>query len=271
MAESEQLTYPHSRPRDSWAKHLLKRLWLPLLLLLIYSVVALSLEHWLFGDDVTIDGSVQALASVFLGALLALRINTAYSRWWEGRTLWGGLVNVSRNLSATIAALSGLEAEDRQRACKLIGEFPGVLAKNLREAPTPTHHPSETTRSLLLQYESWRKAGRIEHVEWYRLSRLTDELLNICGGCERIKRSPLMRPFRAIVEASVIIYLMATPLAMTNHAGAVAITLVAGMFFLAMEQVANDIEEPFGVAPDDLPLEDLDGVIQRSVKQLLEH
>lgn len=262
-------TYPHSQPRDSWAGHLAKKLWLPLIGLLIYSVAIIKLEHYVFGEDLIVDSSVQALASVFLGALLALRINTAYSRWWEGRTLWGGLVNVSRNLAATVSALSGIGQEERERCREALCEYPGILAKNLREEPTETHYPVELTKRLLLEYECWYKEGKIDHIEWYRLCRLTDSLLDICGGCERIKRSPLMRPFRAIVEASVVIYLLATPLAMPNHSLAIGITVLAGTFFMAMEQVANDIEEPFGVAPDDLPLEDLDAVIQRSVRQLL--
>ncbi len=34
-----------------------------------------------------------------LAALLVLRTNAGYERWWEGRKLWGGIVNQSRNLA----------------------------------------------------------------------------------------------------------------------------------------------------------------------------
>src|SRR5262249_39832834 len=39
-----------------------------------------------------------------LSLLLVLRTNAGYDRWWEGRRLWGGIVNQSRNLA--IAPLS---------------------------------------------------------------------------------------------------------------------------------------------------------------------
>src|ERR1700742_4562457 len=41
--------------------------------------------------------------SVFvISMVLVFRINTAYDRWWEGRKLWGSLVNNSRNLAMKI-------------------------------------------------------------------------------------------------------------------------------------------------------------------------
>jgi putative membrane protein len=42
-----------------------------------------------------------------LSMLLVFRINTAYERWWEGRKLWGSLVNNSRSLMSKIQSLLG--------------------------------------------------------------------------------------------------------------------------------------------------------------------
>ena len=48
---------------------------------------------------------VHSLLGFVLSLLLVFRTNTAYDRWWEGRRLWGSLVNSSRNLSIKLDAL----------------------------------------------------------------------------------------------------------------------------------------------------------------------
>src|SRR5687767_908983 len=39
------------------------------------------------------------LIGVPLGLLLVFRTNTSYDRYWEGRRLWGAIVNDTRNLA----------------------------------------------------------------------------------------------------------------------------------------------------------------------------
>jgi putative membrane protein len=43
--------------------------------------------------------TIFSLLGVVLSILLSFRTNTAYDRWWEGRKLWGDLVNNCRNLA----------------------------------------------------------------------------------------------------------------------------------------------------------------------------
>src|SRR5688572_15846998 len=47
---------------------------------------------------VAIPSTLHALVGVALGLLLVFRTNAAYDRYWEGRRLWGGIVNECRNL-----------------------------------------------------------------------------------------------------------------------------------------------------------------------------
>jgi ion channel-forming bestrophin family protein len=44
------------------------------------------------------------IAGAALGLLLILRTNAGYGRLWEGRTLWGGIVNQNRNLTLELLA-----------------------------------------------------------------------------------------------------------------------------------------------------------------------
>ncbi|NOK16886.1 bestrophin family protein [Corallococcus carmarthensis] len=54
------------------------------------------------------------LLAAALGVLLGFRNNSAYERWWEARTLWGGLVNASRTLARQV--LTFLPAPRAQRS-----------------------------------------------------------------------------------------------------------------------------------------------------------
>src|SRR5262245_45092381 len=51
--------------------------------------------------DLSIPASVHTLVGVALGLLLVFRTNASYDRFWEGRRLWGSIVNESRNLART--------------------------------------------------------------------------------------------------------------------------------------------------------------------------
>lgn len=53
------------------------------------------------------------LLSFVLSLLLVFRTNTAYDRWWEGRKLWGKLVNDSRNFAIKMNAI--LEDKDLKK------------------------------------------------------------------------------------------------------------------------------------------------------------
>src|SRR3954467_1926460 len=48
--------------------------------------------------------AMHSLLGIVLGLFLVFRTNTAYDRWWEGRRLWGGLVNSARNFAIKLNA-----------------------------------------------------------------------------------------------------------------------------------------------------------------------
>ncbi len=65
--------------------------------------------------------------------LLVFRTNTAYDRWWEGRKLWGELVNSSRNFALKLSTMMPSEAKsEKDNLFILIGNFPFVLKEHLR-------------------------------------------------------------------------------------------------------------------------------------------
>src|SRR5580658_6198821 len=69
----------------------------PLLVLVLYDlavVTAYKVLHW---DWVGLPHIPLSLFGSAIGIIVAFRNQSAYARWWEARTLWGGVVNNSRS------------------------------------------------------------------------------------------------------------------------------------------------------------------------------
>lgn len=75
----------------------------------IYSglVAYAEIEYWHLPETSLVKNIsvMHSLLGFVLSLLLAYRTNTVYDRWWEGRKLWGGLVNTSRNLALKLSAI----------------------------------------------------------------------------------------------------------------------------------------------------------------------
>jgi putative membrane protein len=256
-------------PRLSHLQHLARYLWKPLLGLLLYSLLAVWLEANYLEEDLTLSSDMQAVASLFLGSLLALRLNTSYNKWWEARTLWGRLVNEERNLAAYSASLSRLPREGKARMRELLVAYPTALMVHLRREPGPLHEPVALSGRLFGELEQWKENGWVDGWQWNRLTLVAESLLQVCGGCERIRNSPWTRSYHSVSLVCIWTYLLAAPLALHHRFYTIPLVMALGTLFLFLEQIARDIDEPFGIAPEDLPLERLCQTIRATVEQLL--
>src|SRR5947209_7201009 len=85
------------------------------LVVLLVTASGLRLPEW--------SGGPAILNGLVLGLLLGFRNQIAYGRWWEGRKLWGQLVNDSRSLCSKAAALSQLSVAARADIGRLVTAF----------------------------------------------------------------------------------------------------------------------------------------------------
>ena len=67
---------------------------------LVFGLIAAIIcvvDHYIeevFQVNLGLEVGPHEIAGAALGLLLILRTNAGYDRWWEGRTLWGGIVKV---------------------------------------------------------------------------------------------------------------------------------------------------------------------------------
>jgi putative membrane protein len=245
-----------------------------------YSVLPLIKEFTIYRDYGDIPSDVHAALSLVLGALLVFRTNAAYSRWWEARTLWGSLVNTSRNLSIKLTTYIAVEPSDAKLLLSKIAKFPKLLTCHLRTSPSANPEPiSSGTVHLPLQlvneiYEWLGQKKRSRCVDGDEL-RVIDlelaKLLEICGACERIARTPFVRSYRIFSRQCIVLFLFSFPWGVSQDFRwwTIPLTIIISYFMIGMEIVAEHVEEPFGLDEDDLDLDGLCLTIDRSVAEIL--
>jgi len=250
-----------------------------------YGALAVIKENSQYKDVGDTPSDVHAGLTLVLGALLVFRTNSAYSRWWEARTLWGGLVNCCRNLSVKVSRLVELPADARNDFRKLIGAFPYVLMDHLRgdssleriqgliEHHAALHHvPSALVAKLYADVGRLKREGRIDGDELRVLDIELRSLLDICGGCERIRNTRIVRSYRIFSRQCVLLYLATFPWGIVQdfRAWTIPLTAISAYFMIGMETVAEHIEDPFGDDEDDLDLDALCSTIERSVTEIFQ-
>lgn len=234
---------------------------------------------------------MHSLLGFAISMLLVFRTNTAYDRWWEGRKLWGALVNNSRNLSMKLEVM--LPADDtRNRAFfrKVIPAFAFALHNHLHKEQTRVELFEEEENRHLFQHIDWEK-----HVpnqvalliyrqvqELYREGIFTAEQLlmlnaelqsftDISGACERIKNTPIPYSYSVFIKKFIFFYIMTLPFGYVFQLGFYVIPVVAFVFYVlaSLELIAEEIEDPFGGDDNDVPTETLARNIHRHVGEII--
>lgn len=230
------------------------------------------------------------IVGVVLALLLVLRTNSGYDRWYEGRKLWGGIVNQSRNL-ATIGLVYGPDDRAwRETFARWVASFSHVARHNLRGERDLSDMGGllgdETDRVAAAQHMPMYVAGRVgqmlrEALEQGRLDRFAfiqaekerAELIDHIGACERILKTPLAQVFSIKIRRFLFIYLTALPLAIVDKAGVTTplITLLVAYPLLSLDQIGIELQNPFSKRRlSHLPLEDICHTIESNVMAYLE-
>jgi len=233
--------------------------------------------------------TVHTLLGVVLGLFLVFRTNTAYERWWEGRKLFGALVNSCRNLAVKLDAYLEPNAfEARYFFAEMIAAFAILLPKHLRDELTDEdlevvveeeralvksafHKPLAVMRSLSSKVQALRAENKLSHEQFLTLSQNLNELIDAMGGMERIKKTPIPFSYAMLIKRFIAAYVFSLPLGLVHDFGWTSVIIVPFVFYVmvGIEVIAEAIENPFGKDKDDLPTDDIAQNIARNVKEVL--
>ena len=255
----------------------------------VYTAAVAYLETQLFHVTFRNTTVVHSLIGFVLSMLLIFRTNTAYERWWEGRKLWGSLVNNSRNLALKLQALLGPEATaDRAMFRSLIVNFVvaakeqlrrGVTAESLQSAGThrvedflqARHVPNRVLAILYTEVARLQKAGRLSGEQLLFLNAELQSFADNLGACERIRKTPIPYAYSLFLKKIIFLYVFTMPIGFVLDYGYWAVPIVAFVFyaFASIEVIAEEIEDPFGTDSNDLPLDAICDTIRSNLDEIL--
>lgn len=282
--------------RRSWLRTILsfrgsalQKIWMRLILTTAVAggVTALHEHYDSFRVDITV--TPYSLIGLALSIFLGFRNNTGYDRFWEGRKLWGRLVNTSRSLARQVTTLVDADPEQHRELVHRVIAYVHAFRMHLRD-----EHDGEALRGLLpddevdaLEAEHNRPIAILRtlgqrfraqlddgHVDRYHLpvleQSLTD-LTDIQGGCERIKATPIPYSYTMLIHRIVALYCFTLPFGIvsTVHHFTPVVVLIVSYAFYGLDAVGDEIEEPFGRDYNDLPLDTMSRMIEVNLRQHL--
>ena len=273
-----------------WRGSVLPRLLSRLSLLLLLSLLVLYFNGAIFNYKIQLNPAPFTLFGIALAIFLGFRNNVSYDRFWEGRKLWGSMLNTTRSLARQAQTLTHMDAENSSLShfVNLLIAFtwsskhqlrhtdPGEDLNRLLGAAESMKFKGKryTPNLLVLEMGKWlqvlRSKGSIDPLLAANLDHNLNELSNIIGGCERIASTPIPYTYKVLLHRTVYFYCFLLPFGFVDSLGwmmPVIVTFIA-YTFVALEAVADELEDPFGLEPNDLALNALCAMIENTLREM---
>ncbi len=239
------------------------------------------------------------LLATALSIFLVFRVNEAYARWWEARTLWGGLVNSSRSFARQATTLIGTKPDQREAFRTLQQEFVyrqiayvnalrmslrreedwQSLASFLSEGELAVLKKMANKPAQLLQTQGERlaearEAGLLDGFGHRMLDDTLSEICNHQGGCERIKNTVF--PDRVAYFTRAVAWFLATLIPICVVGASDEITVIElvvipimVLVFIFTVQLGAELKNPFENKSNDTPMTAICRTIEIDLRQQL--
>lgn len=284
-------------PREPQLKRLVGYVGMPVLAMVLYDfavVFCYKVLHWTWVGSPHVPLGLYGSA---IGVIVGFRNNSAYARWWEGRNLWGSIVNNSRGFArqvlttlyttnpAETAALRAMQQRlvhyqiawvhalrQHLRGLEPWSELQRILpAEEIESMRGQKNVPVALQQHMAEILTEALQRDWVDAIAWQALDRSLDDLVDAQGGCERIKNTPMPKQYDYFPQLFVQLYCLVLPMGMVQNLGwytPLGSTLV-GFMFLALDKIGRDLEDPFDNTIFDVPLTAISKTIETNLRQQL--
>lgn len=276
----------------------LKRIRTTLLLNTLLAVLVTLAHGSLFSVKITLTPIPFTLMGLPLAIFLGFRNTTAYDRYWEARKLWGELVLRTRNLTRQCLSLLDIpEAPDPTRRAEdvrvrmlhraiafvhalrlqLRGQRDDALLQRWTTAPEFERVRAATNPADALMLAMGRDLGDcvrqrlIDPCLAAEIDQTLSALTAAAASCERIRNTPIPFSYTLLLHRTAYMYCFLLPFGLVDTTGFMTpfvVAIVAYTFF-GLDALGDEIEEPFGLETNDLPLDTLCRAIEIQVREAL--
>lgn len=278
----------------------LKRIQAVLLFNIAFAILITAAHGTVFDRKITLTAIPFSLIGLPLAIFLGFRNNAAYDRYWEGRKLWGGLVGDTQNLCrqclVLIHAGTGLVEETTAR-------LDDVRTRMIYRAIAYSHALRMRLRGLadtvelkpFLSASEWNMASAQDNLPAFLMLRMGQDLQECLQqgwteaclvasidttlssmtaravACDRIKNTPIPFSYTLLLHRTAYLYCFLLPFGLVDTLEFMTpfvVAIVAYTFF-GLDALGDEIEEPFGLSENDLPLDALCRTIEINLRSAL--
>ena len=278
----------------AWRGSVLPQLLPRLFIVLVLSIIAVAAHDHILKLTVNLSTVPFSLIGIALAVFLGFRNSASYDRYWEGRKLWGQMLNETRSLVRQALTLprSDDETATRERArelMSLLAALPHALRHQLRNTDPradlePRLPPALFTRvmasryrpaTLMLCASEWvrreTREGRLDGYAVLAFEHNLNGISDVIGGCERIVSTPLPFAYTVMIHRTVYFFCAMLPFGLVDSIG--GLTPIFAVFvayaFMAHEAIASQLEDPFGTEDNDLALNLMSAGIEVALHDLM--
>jgi putative membrane protein len=251
-------------------------IWRRVVYTMLLSVIVVWVDFHLYTMKAGLNSAPLTLMGLTLAIFLGFRNTVAYQRWWDARTLWGELIVACRNATRqTLAFLPDASETTRRELVHSLIAFAYAMRHHLRgKDPSadlvpwlPSQAvaavmaaPNRPTALLAHMGVAFANAARTEGASPILMAAIDSELgklSNVQGGCERIQGTPLPYAYILLLHRTVHIYCFLLPFCLVGLVGWFTPLLVGVLAytFFGLDALGDQIEDPFDILPNDLPLD----------------
>lgn len=278
----------------------LQRIRLTLAINTLLAILVTVAHGSLFSIKITLTPIPFTLIGLPLAIFLGFRNNTAYDRYWEGRKLWGEIVIRARTLARQCLGLIHLPrpveeadrgSDVRVRMIHRVIAYAHALRLQLRDLQetddvqrwlTPEewdvlrHKPRAQRADALLLTMGQELGGCVQRgeIDPCLAARIDDTLTQMteaAASCERIRHTPMPFSYALLLHRTAYMYCFLLPFGLVDITGFMTpfvVAIVAYTFF-GLDALGDELEEPFGLESNDLPLDTICRGIEISLLQAL--
>jgi ion channel-forming bestrophin family protein len=275
---------------------------------LVFAIVAaltVFVLHKLNVSAITFPFSIAAILGSALAIFIAFRNNSSYSRWWEARTLWGGIVNASRVLARLVITFTDSHSHqpnyDKIRSDQFKKEMiyksiawvhalrlhlrrqsgwvelkPLLSEREFEELKSKQNIPNYVQLLMGKNIYQAMANGTLGGFDSFQMEGQLLALANYQGGCERIKNTPLLRQYDFFTRVFLYVFMLLLPFSLIGEFGRmnidylmIPISVVISFVFAIIGKVGEVNEDPFENKITDVPLTALCNTIERDLLEML--
>jgi len=164
------------------------------------------------------------------------------------------------------ALKSHLRSEDTR--IELFDNLPEHIVQKL---DMEKHVPNQIAAFMFRHVQDMRNEQLLDGYQFMAINTELQSFTDICGGCERIKNTPIPYSYSVFIKKFIMTYVATLPFGLVFSLGYWIIPIVGFIFYVlaSLEVIAEEIEEPFGADENDLPLSRMARSIEAHVQELI--